>query len=350
MPVTTTSGDLTTVRFAATTDGEGRLVVPVEVASDDVVLAVAVSSSARSPVVERITDPAGFVVLEGADWASSDERLTTAVERTAKSTAIQWPIREEDGELSPGTWQVELVVVDEGLQPQPGESVDVTATTRRDDDLTEGTITVRLVYADGVGDVPEYVAAAEQAVEVARAAFDAAGITLVETWHDSTLDPQLGFSGWSDPTMEALVAQIAEPGDLVAVFAAGYPGSSRGITPTVPVPLDRSGYRYSAVAIDAHVESSRGLDDNARDMVGQTLAHELAHAMGLMHVVEIPDFDTWDALADTDECTSAFPCEDVLADNLVYPYVNCDSSGICGVNVSLTPDQAGVLQRFIGTR
>jgi hypothetical protein len=344
--VTTVTGELTTVRWSDAADGEGRVVVPVTVAAGDAVLAVDVATLSRFPVVDRIVDPSGTVVLDGPTWAASPEKLTTAVAPQAKATAVQWPVRAEDGVLSPGEWTVELTVVDGDEQPQPGEPVDITAMTRRDDDLTHATVSVRLVYAAGVETNPAYVAAAEQGVEVARAAFAAAGITLAETWHTSSLDPGLGFTWGSDPSVEALIAEIAQPGDLVAVFGTQSAYGIRGSTPMVPVPLDHTGYRYSAIAIDAHDEG-RGLDDNARDMVGQSLAHELAHAMGLMHVVQHPDFDTWDALSDTPECDEAYACEDLMATNLVYPYVNCTNDGSCLVNVALTPGQIGVLQRSI---
>jgi hypothetical protein len=345
-PVTTVSGDLTSVHWSDVAEADGHLVVPVSVVDGDAGFAVDVGTSYAFPVVDAIVDPAGDVVLDGAAWAVSDEQLTTAVARQSKSTAVQWPVREEDGVLSPGEWQVEVTIVDGDGRPQGGEAVEITAMTRKDDDLTHATLHVQLVYAEGVDADPERVAAAEQGVEVARAAFAAAGITLAETWRTSSLDPALGFIGGSDPSVEALVSEIAAPGDLVAIFGTQSAYGFRGSTPMVPVPIDQTGYRYSAIAIDAHDEG-RGLDDNARDMVGQTLAHELAHAMGLMHVVEIPYFDTYDALDDTPRRDEAFACEDLMAQNLVYPYVNCFADGSCGVNVSLTPDQVGVLQRSI---
>ena len=53
---------------------------------------------------------------------------------------------------------------------------------------------------------------------------------------------------------------------------------------------------------------------------------------------------------DTDECTSWKRCDNVLGENLMYPYPVCSSmqTSSCIRQDTLTSDQAGVLNRYAG--
>ena len=89
-------------------------------------------------------------------------------------------------------------------------------------------------------------------------------------------------------------------------------------------------------------------DDDEVVLLGDTLAHEAGHYLGLTHPVE-DGFAQWDALADTEECSDQFECEDALADNNMYPYPICSRSA-CAPQDVLTDDQAAVLSRYTGVR
>jgi len=83
--------------------------------------------------------------------------------------------------------------------------------------------------------------------------------------------------------------------------------------------------------------------------MGETMAHEGGHYLGLFHPVEF-SYDDWDAISDTPECASETDCDETLGTNLMYPYPVCDYYYTsCVKQDQLTDGQTGVWQRYIGT-
>ena len=80
--------------------------------------------------------------------------------------------------------------------------------------------------------------------------------------------------------------------------------------------------------------------------MGETMAHEVGHFMGLFHPVE-QTFDRWDACDDTPNCASAAECEGVLGNNLMYPAPVCDFTS-CIEQDQLSDVQVEILQRYTG--
>ena len=81
----------------------------------------------------------------------------------------------------------------------------------------------------------------------------------------------------------------------------------------------------------------------------ETMAHEAGHFLGLFHPVQFDGDEVVyrDALDDTPACGSRDECEPLLQTNLMYPYVSCGEDEC--YQDDLTPEQAGVLQRYAGT-
>ena len=82
-------------------------------------------------------------------------------------------------------------------------------------------------------------------------------------------------------------------------------------------------------------------------MLGESIAHEVGHYLGLLHPVA-QDFGHWDSLSDTSACTSQAECEAEMSGNLMFPYPVCDDEGTCVPQIGLTDDQARVIQRYVG--
>ena len=99
----------------------------------------------------------------------------------------------------------------------------------------------------------------------------------------------------------------------------------------------------------AHAGSNGTFSESEILLMGETMAHEMGHYIGLFHPVE----DGWvyfDALEDTVTCNSWEQCDNRLGDNLMYPYPVCTgfSFDSCGRQDVLTAEQAGVQNRYLG--
>ena len=76
------------------------------------------------------------------------------------------------------------------------------------------------------------------------------------------------------------------------------------------------------------------------------MAHETGHFLGLFHPVET-DYDLFDAIDDTSECSLRTECEDLLGSNLMFPYPVCTFAS-CVTQDQLTSGQSDVLQQNVG--
>ena len=106
----------------------------------------------------------------------------------------------------------------------------------------------------------------------------------------------------------------------------------------------------SAVQISSLLASGPDGEFNAEDtrLLAETMAHEVAHYLGLFHPVE-STWDAWDVLSDTPECQREGECVDELGDNLMFPFPVCGPSS-CTPQDRLTDQQAGVANRYVGVR
>ena len=118
--------------------------------------------------------------------------------------------------------------------------------------------------------------------------------------------------------------------------AAAIPG------PIVPTEI-------SAVEISwiAHAGANGKFSDGEIGILGETMAHETGHDLGMFHPVE-DGWQNWDAVEDTNDCTDMGSCEEKLGTNLMFPYPVCTSMTDCEAQDQLTDGQVGIMQRYVG--
>nr|MBA2320209.1 hypothetical protein [Deltaproteobacteria bacterium] len=322
----------------------GKLFVDVPIA--DGVTAFLVTAEAEDEenrlALVGITDPSGAVVLDAADWFFSPQTLTTSFYGDGPLVTSQWPIRQEDGPITPGTWTVELSASEDDA------SIAVTTLAKADPDFALGVVDVQIIWAEGVEAEPGVLAAVEVAVERWRTIWADRGLTLRETYVTSSIDPNLAvypdgnlaiLHAAEDATGHSLQVII---GDLVAGDRALY-GVAAGIPGTV-VPTRKT---YVLVSWLVHAGFDGTFDTfEEKRIFGETLAHETGHFMGLVHPVEV-GWGWFDALLDTDECPSQGSCQTDLGDNLMFPYPVCTGyAEDCLQQGTITLDQKRVLQQY----
>ncbi|MCA9495098.1 MAG: hypothetical protein KC621_34455 [Myxococcales bacterium] len=346
-PEVRVDGMLTTTTWSTRSDQDGEVDVPIEVGDATTSLMVSLSTTQERPILLQLIDPSGEVVLDERDWRG-DEKLTHAFDVLRKTNALNWPVRRTDEPLWAGTWHAIWASEHQEGGRNPDDGVDLVVMTKDDPDPAQATITVRLVWADGVELGVGHEAAVQAAVQTWQRDWAAYGLSVDATFHTSDMDPTLPFTANGDLAVEAIAAEVADPGDIVVflgdsmVYKPGVFGTGPN-TPGTPYPGE---YHFVAVALDMFIDPSGAISTDLARLLSETLSHETAHFMGVPHVVE-SDWARYDALPDTPRCTTEATCESQAGRNLMFPFSQCKPS--CPVR-TLTPDQVGVLQHYVGAR
>lgn len=332
--------------YVDSSNRNGVIDVSVEVGDETTAFMVTVESD-YYPVLEYVYGPDGDTVLDWEDWTYSDESLTYAFFWSAQSMAFNWPAREQDGPLTPGSWTVSVAMVDDRGYYANNVDAEVTIHRKDDTDLDLSEVQVRLVWAEGEGEDPDVVAATEAAVERWREVWSMYGVTLVESWHDSELSANLGFADSGSSKVEEN-AERFDGREIIMVIGESISGAADtyGIAGGIPGSIEPNINSHVTIAWLAHAGTNGNFSEDEIRLMGETMAHEAGHYMGLFHPVEW-NYDAWDALDDTEDCSTWQSCENKLGENLMFPYPICDWTS-CEPQPDLTGQQVGVSQRYIG--
>ncbi|MCA9493149.1 MAG: hypothetical protein KC621_24630 [Myxococcales bacterium] len=328
-------------------DNNGRYVVKIDVPAGATAFQIT-SSSPQLPALESVTDPDGNEVLDWQDLIQSPRSLTNAIWPQRNDVAFNWPIREVDGALKPGKYKVEWALVDEDFNYVPDAKVTASSVIKTDPDFATGEVHVRIVYAEGIDQMPKVTNAIEAAVEHWREVWGSVGVTLVERYDTSDLDASLDFTWSGDPSVKK-VADTKEPGELQLIVGETVRGEQYiyGVSAGIPGTIEPTKNTFVVLAWTTHAGPDGNFSDNDIMVMGETMAHETGHYMGLFHPVE-GTWSNWDALDDTVECNGQLSCNRDLGENLMYPYSLCGGS-TCRSQYILTDDQGGVFQRAVGS-
>jgi len=331
------------------TESDGILEVEIEIGEEHTAFMVT-GESARYVGLERLKDPNGDVVLRWQDWWDSEFSLTDAFFGYERTTAFNWPIRDVDAGLIPGTYIAEINTTNNNGAYIGNEAVTVSVHKKADPDFQGGDVELHIIWADGVQDDADVVSAVEGAVERWREIWGAVGISLNETFHDSSLDPSLGFTYTGDA---AIASQTEDFGEDAMVLIVGEQildeTDTFGISAGIPGTLAASEMTFVVVSWLTHAGADAAFSDEEIQIMGETMAHECGHYAGLYHPVEF-GFEYWDALDDTSQCGGYNGCENQLGDNLMFPYPVCDyyGNGGCVAQENLTGQQQSVMNRYMG--
>lgn len=328
---------LRTLSASTPSDGDGFATFTFDVVDETSALLTFYADDPHLVYVDAVYGPDGSLVLDGAEWANSPYSLTGGVYLDGVAS-VGWPVLEADA-LSPGTWTVEVGVTDAEAYYVSGVNTSFEAQLKSDLDPTGGELAVDVVYVGDVGEDADTVAAMEDAVAVWQDIYADIGISVIPEFYvidgPAVLDPP-GMGSAAD------YQNIAEQTDFRAVNVViaedlGQ-GGLYGMAGGIPGPLVATG--VSGVGVSVLTNAGPDLVFNSLEVriLGETLAHEVGHFLGLHHPVE-QSVDAWDALSDTPECDNLDSCESLLGDNLMFPYPVCSQSD-CVPQGALTGGQA----------
>lgn len=340
-----------------TAGDDGTVEVPIEVTvDDDALMLVGARDGDGFLNVASLTDPEGDVVLLAEDVWGADERLTHAPFLTSRVTALNWPIRAEDGPLTPGTWTATIGLWTADDDPDAGADVRVRTVVRRTP--AQAVLPVWILFAGGI-ETDEHLqieAATERAVARWRALYAAAGITLDVHQGTTDADVFLGPANQADWTADV---EDLDPRGVVVVIGGviedpNFPFLVNGECPSNPGPFVTTPISAVEIAGAVLARDDGVFQDEEIETFATTLAHEVGHYLGLFHAVQLVDHSgdpptAWDALADTPACATYDDCVATLGDNVMFPFPICGPVK-CTSGTVFTADQAAVMRGWVGVR
>lgn len=353
-------GDLRWLSCAQTIHEKG-MVAEITIDAGDNAFLVSIQGTADL-AIETVTDPNGDEVVTGSDWYSSDNRYSNGVLPIATETAFNFPVQAEDGDLMAGTYEVAFLAIDDEGFRLGDVPATVAVHINNDTDITQGQIPLRILYTQEASQSPEIQQATEQAVANATGFLAAYGVSFSpSTTTSAALD---GLSALPNPMLDDEETYISlhehvEPGEVLLVVGDNIGDSENqqivyGVAGGVPGSMTVANRGLVILSWLAHAGGDGTISNKEVDLMGETIAHELFHYLGVYHPMDdsngtFESFDLFDNLTDTENCTSPETCEDALGSNLMFPYTLC-SGNSCTPQDQLTPSQIGVVHRYTGVQ
>ena len=344
-----------TVRSTMTSTTQGTATASVRVYEGVASFLVTATGPNTMLRARRVVDPNGVVVLDRADWGSG-ENITYAFQE-GPVNVLGFPIREEDGALTAGTYTVEYTVKDEFWSRAPaGTSVDLAIQSKVDSDLGSGVLLVDVVLDDSLAALPGYSSAVLAAIDRWSGIWAPAGLEVAATVKSADLPYEVNelrgfnrFAGLSGPLYQSLSASGDD--NRVTMVVAGSiknAAGTLGVSGGVPGSLVASSESVMVVAAHEFAGVDGVFDSQEADLMGETMAHEAGHYLGLFHPVEA-NWVSFDAYADTATCSSRVECIKLLGTNLMFPLQLC-GDGVCVASDQLTEQQTYTLHLYTGTQ
>lgn len=330
----------------ATSDGNGEAAARVEVPAGTNKMSITAQTPNALIATDSIVGDDGtvFVNFQG-------EELTLSTDFYPLVSAVNVPPRDFDPGINGGGFTHRVTTASSAsgssFNAAGGQPVTFTVLGRSDGDLRNGTLQLNVLFvgpAAGNGAVTDIV---RRGLDEMRAIYSGAGISLNVSEFDIDGPSALpiptdgsslyanGSNGAPSPAVNIFVGMDLQGPGLLGV-SGGIPGS--------PTPSPRSGV---AVSFLAHGGADGAFSDAEVLVLGETLAHEAGHYLGLFHPVE-GDFGDLDPLTDTPSCQGQQSClsNDDLIHNMMFFTPVSDGQGGTVRQNRLTSQQRGVMNLY----
>lgn len=345
---TNVDGMLTTTTYSATSSGSGTLAVPVTIGGSDESFLVTVSGANTGFFLWYLEAPNGSTILSSE--SSSDTSVTGSFYFQYGDQQFNWPSRPEDGPLTPGEYTVYFATTNSNGN-YAARDVDVTVQVKADSSWSSGQVKVAIIYADNLANNATVVNGIESGVDRWREIWTPAGLQLFVTYLSaSSVDADLASPGSGSSTYASLSNSTGDKkdADVVMVIGDDVGNGIAGIAGGIPGTIVSTTRAATVISWLGHTGQDGQFSSVEIDILGETMAHEVGHYMGLFHVVEF-GYTDFDPLSDTsNSCSSQSSCRSALGGNLMYPEPVCTQSG-CVDQGTMSTQQRGVKHRYTGT-
>ena len=236
----------------------------------------------------------------------------------------------------------------------PGQEVSFRITSKVDNSLSSGTLPVNLFFVGEVGQDESTRIIVRAAIDEFRRIYSsAASISLAITEIDLdggvTIPSPLNGDGFytnASASAGSPAVNIFIGGDIEATS-----GNVLGIASDIPGPPHPSPRSGVAVSFFTGAGPDGRFSDEEIRLLGETMAHESGHYLGLFHPVDFSgsSVNGTDPLDDTPTCSFITEClnDDSLISNLMFLSPVSGPDGDFIPQNQLTLDQRGVLNRYI---
>lgn len=229
-----------------------------------------------------------------------------------------------------------------------GNIVRFTVSSKSDSDLNSGSLSVRILKVNSIANDPENAGSIEAAIQRFRDIYQSGAGVSLRLSENSIEGPNIlpcpfeganfyleNSTGTSSINLY-LGSDVSDANTEILGIAGGIPGA--------PIATRRSAVVVSLVL----AAGPNGVfEEEEIRILGETMAHESGHFLGLFHPVELESPDQVDPLPDTPGCSATTECFSIpeLAMNLMFPAPVADGSGGFLPQNQLSNEQRGVINR-----
>jgi len=200
---------------------------------------------------------------------------------------------------------------------------------KNDQNLDGGSITVRVLVSNLNFDPAELTTVLNSAVALFQSIYASIGITLNVSISDiagatgivpNPLVESAFYLSQTQGRLFELNIFVGEDVSLDGTTTPGNPLPALGVAAAIPGPAVGTSRSAVAISLNEHAGIDGTFSGAETDLLGETLAHEAGHYLGLFHPVEVPDFSEGDSLPDTALCQTIEACRAAgLTANLMFP-------------------------------
>lgn len=300
---------------------DGKVKVDVEVLDGETALILTSDAGADARTwIQNVWSPDGDLVLDAHEvWDDDNNRATAAF--SDHTSTLPWPLDAAAPALTPGRWTFDV------------RTNEATATLNLAAVLTtdppgDDTLKVDLYATPGLE--ADWLVAMDGAVDHwADVIYGPVGVTLEVERLTTDAATRLSPPGGDDAaTYEAIAAARAlDHIPVLLLTEILYDQPVLGLAGGIPGPLTPTGSTGVAVNLGEGAGRDGRYDAMETRLLGETLAHEVGHFLGLFHPMELPEsgetIEHWDSFDDTPDCLRFDVCVANLGDNLMFPSPVC---------------------------
>lgn len=339
------------LEISSSTNSRGLANITFNTAKDVSKLSVSAQGSrGKSTRISKLT-------VGGTDYLSpKGETVSLANDFAPILTTATVPSRDLDPALnSPQEVLVSAEVESTNSNSNNSEQVLFKVTSRTDKNLSSGSLKLNIFYVGAIGAEASTKSAIAPALEIASNIFsNGAGINLSITEKEIGGPVNLPLPTNGDKLYET--NSTASPSPAVNVFIGGDiedisgDGSVLGLSASIPGPPTPTLKSAVVISVFSSAGSDGIFDSEDIRILGETIAHESGHYMGLFHPVDLSGsiVVSSDPLTDTPGCSFLTECvtNNNLVSNLMFPNPIQDGNGGFLPQNNLTSQQRSVLNRY----
>ena len=350
----------TITAFGATSDSEGKASLTFEVPEGVNKLSISAESLGNSIRFESVTSS------NGTNYAQNDGMLlTTSIDPFPDIVAVNIPSRIVDP-IPASTDSITAKVIvgnlnsSGSISAKEGLPVTFTVNTKADDTFDSGVLNINLFLVGPIVQITSNSNSIREALNIFKNIYSSqSGIEVFI--NEFQISGPASLPNPLDGSEFYLQSISGTPQDSINLFVGAdvttnFNGMAQvlGLAGGIPGPANASTRSIVAISILGSSGIDGEFNDSEIQILGETIAHEIGHYLGLFHPIELTDsFDIagFDPLADTPTCSNLDECleNNNLISNNMFPTPVFSNDGRAINQQFLTGDQKGVMNRNILT-